>query len=307
MVEGAARVREEEVGLERGPHPLESSLLAGMLGDAWGGAYEGRTGALDPIFPKVALMSDDTQLGIATCEAILEARGAVEPERVAASFARWFTDGRLTGLGSSTLKALRDLAAGGHWALSGAKGEFAAGAGAAMRAAPLAFFLDPARDGDRQTLRDVARITHHHDEAYVGALAMVLAVRQCWALGRVPSDLLACVARELPDTAVRDRMSELRALASTERAAAFGTSGHVVDAVPFAIFLAAHHGARTDDCAAAIRSAISFGGDTDTIASLTAQILGAAGVAAPRELVERVQDAALAAEVFARTARLASR
>ena len=81
----------------------------------------------------------------------------------------WFGDGKVTGLGSSTLKALRDLQAGAHWALSGARGEYAAGNGAAMRAAPLAFFLDPAVDADRTRLRDIARITHHHDEAYVGS------------------------------------------------------------------------------------------------------------------------------------------
>ena len=45
-----------------------------------------------------------------------------------------------------------------------------------MRIAPLAFFLDPEDAGDRQLIRDVCRITHHNEEAYVGALAVVTAV-----------------------------------------------------------------------------------------------------------------------------------
>ena len=159
---------------------LELCLLAGLLGDAWGGAYEGQSAPAGTAFPRIAVVSDDTQLIMATCEALIESGGRVEPEIIASRFREWFTSGRFTGLGSSTLKALRDLSAGAHWALSGARGEFAAGAGAAMRAAPLAFFLDPRLDQDRQAIRDVSRITHHSDEAYAGALAMVLAVRHCW-------------------------------------------------------------------------------------------------------------------------------
>lgn len=41
--------------------------------------------------------------------------------------------------------------------------ERAAGTGAAMRIAPLAFLLDPLDPEQRVTLRDVCRITHHSD------------------------------------------------------------------------------------------------------------------------------------------------
>ena len=275
---------------------LELCLLGGLLGDAWGGAYEGQSAPFEPTFPRIAVLSDDTQLVMATCEALIESGGRVEPEVIASRFREWFVSGRLTGLGSSTLKALRDLAAGGHWALSGARGEFAAGAGAAMRAAPLAFFLDPQRDQDRQTVRDVARITHHSDEAYAGALAMILAVRHCSHADGVPANLLTLVAADLPDTAVRDRMLVL-ASASTEAAVQLGVSGHVVDAVPLAIRIASTPGV---SCAGAVRTAIACGGDTDTIAAMAAQIVGAAGIAPPDELVDRVQDAAQARALFSR-------
>jgi ADP-ribosylglycohydrolase len=280
--------------------PLEHCLLGGLLGDAWGGPYEGQPGPVVPTFPRNPRISDDTQLVLATCEAILEQRGRVDPAAVAERFRIWFESGRLTGLGSSTLKAVRDLAAGAHWALSGARGEFAAGAGAAMRAAPLAFFLDPDRNEDRQTLRDVARITHHNDEAYAGTLAMVLAVRSSWRLASVPGDLLARVATAIPGTAVRERIVEL-ARCTPEQSARLGVSGHVVDAVPLALRLASIPGV---SCTDAIRSAVSFGGDTDTIASLAAQVIGASGAAAPRALLERVPETAVATQVFRRVARL---
>ena len=264
------------------------SLLAGAVGDALGSAYEGRSGPLVVDINNSGGITDDTQLTIATCEALLD-RGTVDPEAIASRFTEWFRERRLTGLGSSTLKALRDLDAGAHWALAGARGEYAAGNGAAMRIAPLAFLLDPALDADRQMLRDVCRITHHNDEAYVGALAIVIALR--YAAGHPPATMsVLCerVAVDLPDSAVRDRLETLarmegRPVALAER---FGASGYVVDSVPLAIY-AAQMIARAP-FREVLLDAIGAGGDTDTIGSICGQIAGAnlGNKGLPRDLLD---------------------
>lgn len=101
-------------------------------------------------------ISDDTQLTLATCESVIAA-GGVRPEEVANAFISWYRAGRITGIGASTLKALRELDGGMHWALAGAKGEMSAGNGAAMRVAPLAFLLDPAVPSARSPGRFSAR------------------------------------------------------------------------------------------------------------------------------------------------------
>src|SRR5262249_27153108 len=158
--------------------------------------------------------------------------GCVSPEQIAGRFAAWFRQGRVTGVGASTLKALRDLSAGAHWALSGRKGERAAGNGAAMRVAPLAFCLDPRRPEHRTTLRAVCRIPHHNDEAYAGALAVVAAVRavafEAWSPG---DSLLSEAAGHLPDTMVRECLLALAEVPSDtpvhEVARRFGCSGYV--------------------------------------------------------------------------------
>ena len=106
---------------------ISHCLLGGALGDAWGGPYENQAGPVNPVFPSNPILSDDTLLVLATCEAIIERRGVVAPHAIAGRFLQWFQADRLVGLGSSTLKALRDLARGAHWALAGARGEFAAG------------------------------------------------------------------------------------------------------------------------------------------------------------------------------------
>jgi ADP-ribosylglycohydrolase len=171
---------------------------------------------------------------------------------------------------------MRDLAAGTHWALAGARGEFSAGNGAAMRIAPLAFVLNPADPDDRITIRDVCRITHHNDEAYVGALAVMLAIRAAISGTYIErARLLGSIAGELPDSSVRDRILqflELR-IPPSEVAQRFGASGHVVDSVPLALYCA--HDINGVELDVVLARTISIGGDTDTIASITGQIAGA--------------------------------
>ncbi len=155
---------------------ITGCLIGGALGDSIGSHYEGSESTDDFVMPSKLLWTDDTQLTIATCQSIIES-SLISPESIANHLLRWYRERRIRGIGSSTLKALIELDAGGHWAMSGASGERAAGNGAAMRIAPLAFFLDPEKEPERRTIRDVFRITHRHEEAYVGALAILRTIR----------------------------------------------------------------------------------------------------------------------------------
>jgi len=267
-------------------------LLGGALGDAWGGPWEGRVGPSHFKVPSQSKVSDDTQLTLATCESIIE-RGCVDPESLASHFLEWFVQGRISGMGSSTLKAMRDLSAGVHWALAGSRGEYAAGSGAAMRIAPLAFLLDPSKAGDRTIIRDACRITHHNDEAYVGALAVVLAIRSVLAgIWSQQHSFLSAVVDSLPDSAVRDRIVEIiqLQLSPSKVSSHFSASGHVVAAVPLALHYAQY--IAEEPLSVVLARPISAGGDTDTIASLTGQLAGtvvrATGV--PHELFSGVED-----------------
>ncbi|MCB9614252.1 MAG: ADP-ribosylglycohydrolase family protein [Sandaracinus sp.] len=270
---------------------LRGCLLGGALADALAFAHEGRAPGPAPEL-RVGAISDDTQLTLAACEALIADRGEVRPERVAEHLVLWHRRHGFVGLGASTAKALRELSVGGHWALVGRKGEMAAGNGAAVRIAPLAFVLDLATPAARQVLRDVARITHHSDEAYVGALALALAIRDAldheW---RGRDALFASLLDTLPDTRVRDRLALLRGASSpiVEVAAEHGTSGYVVDAVPLAIHAYAW-AAESGDFASMVRQLVEAGGDCDSIASMAAQCLGAArGEAAlPATVVARL-------------------
>ena len=259
---------------ERGRARARGCIIGGVVGDAMGGPFEGRAGPVEFHEHTDWSLSDDSQLTLATCESIIEV-GRVSPEHIAQRFVHWYRARRITGMGASTLKALRDLDAGGHWALAGAKGEMSAGNGAAMRSAPLAFHLNPEDAQDRLTIRDVCRITHHNEEAYVGALALVIAIRSLAFNRSAPMDILDVVSPQLPDSRVRDRIVQLTSFRNesvAHIAAKFGASGYVVESVPLALFAARLIEHQTFD--EVLRTVIEAGGDTDTNASMTGQIAG---------------------------------
>jgi ADP-ribosylglycohydrolase len=269
-------------------------LVGGAIGDAAGSAAEN---ALAPqrapmLAEHLGPFTDDTQLTLATCDALAESP-APDPEIIAASFVRWYRGGRLSGLGSSTLKALRDLDAGAHWALSGRKGDQAAGNGAAMRIAPLAFCVDPRAAASRRLIRDISRITHHNDEAYIGALAVCMAI---WGAAFAEWSLES-IASMLPDTSVRDRLFGYAVLepdvSMAEAAQKYGVSGYVAESVPFALFAASR--VRTCGFTPMLEQITLAGGDTDSNGSIAGQIagtmLGLDGL--PHELVSAMPDTSL--------------
>ncbi|HAS39880.1 MAG TPA: hypothetical protein DCS93_05345 [Microscillaceae bacterium] len=258
------------------PNRLLGCFIGGMIGDAVGAIFENNVpdnqGAIILTHPYWQT-TDDTQLTLATLESIVEHQG-VFPEKIAQRFLEWFQQKRLVGLGSATLQALQGLQVGGHWALVGRSGEFAAGNGAAMRIAPLAFVLDPI--WDRVLIKDVCNITHKNDEAYVGALAVLLAIHFISADLWTDNDALwDYLIQELPDTKTRDALKlakQFPAMSIELFAANFGNSGYVVETVLLALFAAS----KVKDLGfeAMLQAIIRAGGDTDTIASIAGQVAG---------------------------------
>ena len=251
------------------------SLLGGAIGDALGAPREGAPPTAPALTPRLGAPTDDTQLTCATCEAIARQSGQIDPEHIAARMLAWWRRGDVTGLGGATLGALRGLAAGGHWALVGRRGEHAAGNGAAMRFAPVALALDPHDPLDRMRARDVCRITHHSDEAWAGALAMWLALDASLEGRLGEPSYLRRVVSGLPDSRTRDVLSGLvhePARSIEALAERTGTGGHTPESVPLAIAAAPWAAA---DFEGTLTRLVAQGGDADTVASMCGQIAGA--------------------------------
>lgn len=258
---------------------IAGCILAGSVGDAWGSSYENEpVKAVGPTFywggkpeeKRVWMITDDTQLTLATCEALMA--HSFHPEKLLGEFLACYRRNKLRGLGSATLKAILDFEAGIPYTQTGRSGDYAAGNGAAMRISPFAFFPELGR----KDIYEACRITHRNDEAYAGALAVYYAIKAIInKLWDGHNNLLALLLPQLPDTLVKDRLIELNlnsGLNSIETAAKLGNSAYVVDSIPFAIFCASK--VREMGLEQMFAAIIATGGDTDTNASIAGQIAG---------------------------------
>ena len=255
---------------------IRGMLWGGVFGDCIGASYEGAKHAVQITELTDLSITDDSQLTLATCKSIYDTK-QLNPECVAEEFCNWFKANKITGIGASTLKAVKDLSAGSHWALAGRSGEYAAGNGAAMRIAPLALLLNPFSDEDRVLVKDICRITHNNDEAYIGALVIMMAIYLNMDDTEYNSDkLFYDIVPSIPDSRVRDRLVEIDAdkdLTIEQCINNFGNSGYVVESVPLVIFLTLKLG--MGNFLHQLHQIVRFGGDADTIASMYGQIVGA--------------------------------
>ena len=259
---------------------FEGCILGGAIGDAFGSGYEHLIepdnetfypfGKHEPEVPKWQI-TDDTILTLASCEAIVEDE-SLDPNTFANCFLKFFKQRKVVGIGSSTLKALQELDFGGHWSQVGRRGEFAAGNGAAMRIAPIAF----CEDVSNSRIREICSITHNNDEAYVGALSLVIAIRsilnKSWT---GEENLLEIIIGQIPDTRVRDRLISVNKMSDTadlHEIGKLGNDGYVVNAVPLAI--AAASKVTELGLEKMYQQLIDLGGDTDTNCSIAGQIAG---------------------------------
>lgn len=259
---------------------FEGCIICGAIGDAWGSGYEniilkkeekifylfGKTPQKEPKWQ----ITDDTQLTLATCEAICS-KGKVSPENIASTLLKYFKEKKITGIGASTLKAFRELELGGHWSLVGRKGEYAAGNGAAMRIAPLAF----CKGLSEKEIYEICSITHQNDDAYVGALSVLISIREIlnenWT-GK--ENLFQIIIEQIPDTRLKDRLIEIDKIKhkSLLEIGNLGNNGYVVNSIPLAI--AAAYKAPIIGIESMFETIIKIGGDTDTNASIAGQIIG---------------------------------
>lgn len=256
---------------------FEGCIIGGAIGDAWGSGFENQLEEEKDTFylfgkPKIKLpnwrITDDTQLTLATIEAMIDDE-EVKPESIANQLLKYYKQRKLRGLGASTLKALKELSFGGHWSQVGRRGEFAAGNGAAMRIAPIAF-----KESISNTqIRDICIITHHNDEAYVGARSVVIAIREIlkgnW---KRDTSLMELIVAQIPDTRIRDRLIKIKDMQDLEEIGQLGNDGYVVNSVPLAIAAASR--VREIGIEDMYATLIDIGGDTDTNCSIAGQIAG---------------------------------
>lgn len=166
---------------------LSGCLLGGAVGDALGAPFEGLWARSIP--PSATLLSafagfegfsrgqwtDDTQLTLATAEALLEA-GRLDPAVVASRIGRLWKRNEVIGPGGACTRAAWSLLRGVPWDQSGAPpGQ--AGNGTAMRTAFLGLLFPDDTAALSDQVASVSRITHQDSRSIAGGVAIAAATR----------------------------------------------------------------------------------------------------------------------------------
>lgn len=264
------------------------SLDGLSLGDAYGTHFDfdarlDRPGAITapPLPPGPWRWTDDTQMALSIF-AELRASGTIDPDRLAASFARHFEWSR--GYGSGASRLLEALRAGGSWrelSPNQHRGQGSCGNGAAMRVAPLGAYFAGRRALLLAEAERSAVVTHAHPDGVAGAIAVAAAAAIAARRDpdHAPRAFLEEVAATTPAGAVRSGLERaLRLEAGATVGEAVAALGHgagflATDTVPFALWSAATN---LSDLARALERTASGLGDVDTNCAIVGGVVALA-------------------------------
>ena len=301
---------------------FRGTLVGQALGDACGFPLEGlpasrcRRQASPAVAGKLSRSdvgfsfgqyTDDTQMALAITRSII-ANQAIVPGDAAQRFAALWAEGQIVGQGLACREAVKRIINGVHWDLAGAP-EGRAGNGAAMRTAPIGLFCYRDPETLFQATDQIARITHRDQRARAGAVAVSFALAHLVSTQTPsPSTLIPAITPHVSRLHVElaDLLNELLLLRSEPEdkviswiySAGFidepatgwdGITPYVISTVLGSIYAFFRHPA---DYLAAIRLAISMGGDVDTTAAITGALVGSVvGLKGlPPDLAKKVND-----------------
>lgn len=279
---------------------IRGALLGLAVGDALGARFEARSAAsiaerypttqalVDAPPTELLRYTDDTQLTIAVCEALL-ARPEPEVEDYARAYVANYEPWRGYGRGArAALDALEEGVAPALAATSYFEGG-SFGNGAAMRVAPIGLRFAGRADAVTEHARRSALPTHSHPLGVEGAVLLAHAV----AYARAARPFARGAFFDGLD-AVATSVEFQGALAHARRATAseLGELGNEISAlrsVPTALAAFACHAERFADAVGAV---ILLGGDTDTLAAMTGALSGAylGADAIPASWLTRLED-----------------
>jgi ADP-ribosylglycohydrolase len=283
---------------------IRAGIVAFAAADAFGAPWEGvppqrlRDGDLATVprredWPRGATSDDTAQL-------ILTARVLCSGKR---DLQRAFMESlaselpQMRGAGPTTTAAVR------RWRGSGQLGaRDGATNGAAMRALPIGWAIPSADvEGRRHRALSISRATHGAPGALIAA--GTVAAMGSWALDRVAIQLI-CERAVAEATALGSALGagvDLATLEAATRGAwvppAAGISLDAIETVAAVLYVLGS----ADGLADAVEAAVRLGGDTDTVAAITAGVLATQGADPARELpwlgLVQLPDASLVEEL----------
>lgn len=274
-------------------------LVGGAVGDALGAPYEGlwshsipdEEGLLAEFgeyegYPR-GQYSDDTQLTVATVEAIVGA-GEISPAEIAAAIAKLWKHESVIGPGGACTRAAHAFLKTGDWTTCGAPvGQ--AGNGTAMRTVALGLYFIDCPESLPDAVADVSRITHRDPRSVAGGVAVAkagqLLAKQAAKLPQFFDEIASAMApydagfaelvRRLPDRLSQPTQDAILAIsrAGTDKPDfdAPIITPFVIPSVLASLWCLLRY---PDSWASAVVAAIRLGGDVDTLGAIVGSLAG---------------------------------
>jgi ADP-ribosyl-[dinitrogen reductase] hydrolase len=245
----------------------------------WDGSYQPGTWHKLP----AGHWTDDTEMAVALAGSLIDNNEFV-PVDVAKSYLLWF-QGTPHGAGSTTKKAMANLANGQSWAVSGVPihDDAAVGNGPAMRIAPIGVFYRP--NGPVQIAASLdALITHQNAEAMAGSVLIALLISTVVeSSGR--DNIADLMPKVLEEKLLATKVGQHALLATrlahggntgnpTDEQAMvqLGRRGNIIQTVGSAVYFAQRYSGLFEE---GVTAAVRAGGDADTRGAIVGAILGA--------------------------------
>jgi ADP-ribosylglycohydrolase len=228
------------------------------------------------------MISDDTEHACMTAQSLLAV--GTDVKRFQNSLAwrlRWWLLGVPAGIGLGTLRAILRLWLGVSPSRSGVR---SAGNGPAMRAPIIGVLLADSPDSMKVIAQASTRITHRDVRAEQGALAIAIAAEYAATHANHPlreCEALEHISKGITEPELLELLGHVRAHCEQESSAAElaadmeltrGVTGYIYDTVPIALFCWLRY---YGDFRESVTQAIRLGGDSDTVAAITAALAGA--------------------------------
>lgn len=238
--------------------------------------------------------TDDTAMAISIVE-ILRDYGEIEQDRLAAAFAERYQQDRYRGYGSGAHYILQKIYEGGDWRKL-APSLFNGGSygnGAAMRIAPLGgYFADDPEHARTEAVKS-AVITHAHDEARAGAIAVAVAASIAATQKNIKgNDFIGLIESFIPESEVKTKIRLSQTIDPAETVVAaktLGTGQNISsqDTVPFCIWCASNH---LDNYEEALWQTVSGFGDQDTTCAMVGGIVSLSSGGVPEKIQKHVES-----------------
>ncbi len=263
-----------------------NSLQGLSVGDAFGEKFFLHPDVAENIIASRAIpampwyYTDDTQMALSIYW-VLREYGEIGRDDLAKSFARRYDEKR--GYGAGMQRLLLNIRDGQKWqdlSCNSFNGQGSYGNGAAMRVAPLGAFFADDLDLVVEQARKSAEVTHAHEEAIAGCIAVAVAAAFSCKLKESnkpnKTEFLDFILPYIPESEVASKISQARDLQndiSVNSAAAIlgnGTKVSAQDTVPFTLWCAAQH---LNNYEEALWLTVSGLGDRDTNCAIVGGIV----------------------------------